>query len=216
MPARRPMHRSGMAFPHRPETGRLGRFGFPGEARALVAQAVTRRTCFVGGWPRDPALQTGTPVRGQADGDRSSRSGGKSYDPWDFENAWRAAKAVQTWTVREPLVVSQPLGRSKGRRLSSASGWRPTVGRRAVRKPTSPRIVSARSARRSPNSPARARTPRASPVKTRPWRCWPPPTPRPGCVPIWPNGLRRLGATDRCGAVGGARRTASHPRRFLR
>lgn len=41
----------------------------------------------------------------------------KAYDPWDFENAWRAAKAIQTWPVRGPLVVSEPLGRSKGRRI---------------------------------------------------------------------------------------------------
>jgi aminoglycoside phosphotransferase (APT) family kinase protein len=41
----------------------------------------------------------------------------KVYNPQDFDNAWRAAKAVRTWTVREPLVVSQPLGRSKGRRF---------------------------------------------------------------------------------------------------
>ena len=39
----------------------------------------------------------------------------KVYDPWDFENAWRAAKAVQTWTARDPLQLSHPLGRSKGR-----------------------------------------------------------------------------------------------------
>lgn len=41
----------------------------------------------------------------------------KVYDPWDFDNAWRAAKTVQAWTVREPLIVSQPLGRSKDRRF---------------------------------------------------------------------------------------------------
>ena len=41
----------------------------------------------------------------------------KAYDPLDFENAWRAVKTVQTWTVREPLVVSRPLGHSKVRRI---------------------------------------------------------------------------------------------------
>ncbi len=41
----------------------------------------------------------------------------KVYDPHDFENAWRAAKVVQAWTVGEPLIVSRPLGRSKGRRF---------------------------------------------------------------------------------------------------
>ena len=41
----------------------------------------------------------------------------KAYDPLDFENAWRAVKTVQAWTVREPLVVSLPLGHSKGRRI---------------------------------------------------------------------------------------------------
>ncbi|MEY6432461.1 aminoglycoside phosphotransferase family protein [Thioalkalicoccus limnaeus] len=41
----------------------------------------------------------------------------KVYDQRDFENAWRAAKTIQTWTVREPLIVARPLGRSKRRRF---------------------------------------------------------------------------------------------------
>jgi aminoglycoside phosphotransferase (APT) family kinase protein len=41
----------------------------------------------------------------------------KVYDPRDFDPAWWAAKAVKTWTVREPLLVSQPLARAKSQRI---------------------------------------------------------------------------------------------------
>ncbi len=41
----------------------------------------------------------------------------KVYDERDFGNAWRGAKTVKTFTDRERLAVSRPLGRSKSQRI---------------------------------------------------------------------------------------------------